>query len=217
MSSTRETTTDTDKERTAAATRYYDAVASRPPNDALLEALRRFDAETAAGERFAVDLGCGEGRDSAELLRRGWRVLAIDAEPEGIRRLRSRRDLAHPEHLAAEVATFQTATWPPADLVNAANSIPFCPAADFPALWERIVTSIRRGSRFAGSLFGDRDDWATKSVSRFGPSVHHTRAEVDALLAPFDVEWLYELDEDATTAVGDPKHWHAFRIVARKR
>jgi hypothetical protein len=46
---------------------------------------------------------------------------------------------------------------------------------------------------------------------------YHTRAQVDALLAPFTLEWLHEQDEDTTTATGQPKHWHAFRIVARKR
>ena len=204
-------------ERAAVAAAYYDAVASRPPNDSLLEALRRFDAEPAASGRFAVDLGCGEGRDTAELLRRGWRVLAIDAEPEGIRRLLARQDLIDPERLTTRVATFETATWPEADLVNTSYSIPFCPAAHFPALWARIVASIRPGGRFAGTLFGDHDDWATKRPSRFGPSVHHTRAEVDALLTPFELEWLHEQDEDTTTATGQPKHWHAYRIVARRR
>src|SRR6266540_4136628 len=64
-------------------TRYYDA-AGEQPRETLLFALERFDAEAGATARglFAVDLGCGTGRDSAELLRRGWRVLAIDAEAE---------------------------------------------------------------------------------------------------------------------------------------
>ena len=208
------------EEEASIASQYYDAVASRPPNDSLLEALRRFDDEGAPappGGRSAVDLGCGEGRDTAELLRRGWRVLAIDAQAEAIRRLLARPNLTHPDRLAAQVARFEQATWPAADLVNASYSIPFCPAEHFPALWERIVASVRPGGRFAGTLFGDRDDWATKRPSRFGPSVHHTRAQAEALLAPFEVEWFYEQDEDTTTATGQPKHWHAFRIVARKR
>jgi trans-aconitate methyltransferase len=50
-------------------------------------------AEGKGRDFFAVDLGCGAGRDTAELLRRGWRVLAIDAEAEAIRRLLERRDL----------------------------------------------------------------------------------------------------------------------------
>ena len=201
--------------------RYYEAIAQRPPNDALVEALRRFDLEPAPREpRLAVDLGCGQGRDTLELLRRGWRVIAIDAASEAIDLLRANPHLPHPQRLETHVATFQSAAWPAPHLLNASYSIPFCPAAEFPALWQRIVDSLPRGARFSGTLFGDRDQWATPGAhSRtFGPSVHHTRAEVEALLTPFDVEWLDERDEpNATTATGQGKHWHAYHIVARKR
>lgn len=90
---------------------YYDVVVARPPHDSLLEALRRFDAEPAPAEgRFAVDLGCGAGRDTAELLRWGWHVLAIDVQAESIRRLLARPDLEHPERLTTRVARFEDPT-----------------------------------------------------------------------------------------------------------
>jgi hypothetical protein len=43
-----------------------------------------------------------------------------------------------------------------------------------------------------------------------------SRAEVEALLAPFDVELLDEHDHDGH-AFKKPKHWHVFHVVARKR
>ena len=59
----------------------------RPARDAASTRLDRF-----AAPGLAVDLGAGTGRDTAELLRRGWRVIAIDREPEAIDRLhRARR------------------------------------------------------------------------------------------------------------------------------
>ncbi|MFB3102465.1 MAG: class I SAM-dependent methyltransferase, partial [Alphaproteobacteria bacterium] len=76
---------------------YYDKTGARPPCETLLFALDRFGSESMAGPvsegRFAVDLGCGSGRDTIELLRRGWRVLAIDAEPAAIDKLTTRNDL----------------------------------------------------------------------------------------------------------------------------
>src|SRR5258708_38245889 len=67
---------------------YSDRMAGRPPRQTLLAALERFGGD--ASGRSAVDLGCGEGRDTIALLRRGWRVLAIDAEAAAIARLVAR-------------------------------------------------------------------------------------------------------------------------------
>ena len=62
--------------------RYYEVAKGGAPRETLRLALDLFESEGGEGERLAVDLGCGEGRDTLELLRRGWRVLAIDDERE---------------------------------------------------------------------------------------------------------------------------------------
>ena len=45
---------------------YYQRTDDRPPRETLMEALSRFDKEEAVGR--AVDLGCGNGRDTIEIL-----------------------------------------------------------------------------------------------------------------------------------------------------
>ena len=185
---------------------FYDAVAERPPHDTVVEALDQFDREGRRG--FAVDLGCGDGRETVELVRRGWRVLAIDAEPEAIARLRARPGLADVE---TAVARFEDATWPDVDLVNAGFSLPFCPPEHFGAVWARIAASIRPGGRFSGQLFGDRDEWAGEREMTF-----MTRAEAESLLAGFELERFDEVEADGQTALGEPKHWHVFHVVARR-
>lgn len=191
---------------------FYDAVAHRPPHDTLLKALALFDGGPDR-ERFAVDLGCGEGRDTREMLRRGWRVLAIDREPEGIQRLLNRTPDDQQARLQTQVAAFERLTEiPPCDLVNASYCLPFCSPDYFSALWCMIVAAIQPRGRFAGSLFGVRDGWAGDAAMTF-----HTREQVEALLRPFKIEMLLEEERDGRTATGDPKHWHSFQIVAFKR
>lgn len=187
---------------------YYDATAGRPPRRTVLAALERFGA--AAGD--AVDLGCGDGRDTIELLRRGWSVLAIDAEEDAIARLRGRADLPPAARLATRVARFEAVAWPACDLVNASFALPLCPPQSFAALWQRIVGSLRPGGRFAGQLYGERDDWA----GRDGVT-HHDRAGVARLLAGLETEMFEEEESDAVTPRGAAKHWHIFHIVARRR
>jgi SAM-dependent methyltransferase len=190
---------------------YYQAVEGRPPRDTLLKALAQFDAEPPSTEpRLAVDLGCGDGRDTVELLRRGWRVLAIDGEQEAFDRLLKRPDL-QPARLRTQRIRFEELTLPPAiDLINASFCLTFCPPTNFPHLWDTIVTSLKPGGRFCGQLFGDRDSWII-----YPNRTHHSREQVEALLQPFEVEWLEEEEHPGVTAIGEQKHWHLFHIVAR--
>jgi tellurite methyltransferase len=185
---------------------YYDATAGRPPRRTLLVALERFGG--FAGD--AVDLGCGDGRDTVELLRRFWSVLAIDAEGDAIARLRARADLPAGAWLETRVARFEAAAWPACDLVNASFALPLCPPETFPALWRKIAASLRPGGRFAGQLYGARDDWAARDGV-----THHDRAAIERLLAGFETELLEEEESDAVTPRGKAKHWHIFHIVAR--
>ncbi len=180
------------------------------PNRARQEAVSNATSRPSAS--LAIDLACGEGRDTAELLRRGWRVLAIDAEPEAIDRLLARDDLTNQHNLTTQVTTFDRAEFPTCDLFNAAFALPFCEPEHFADVWRRIVNSIAPGGRFIGQFFGDRDDWASIA----GRS-HHRRAELNGLFSEFILEKFEEEERDGTDALDFAKHWHVFHIIARKR
>jgi tellurite methyltransferase len=197
---------------------YYRAVEGRPPRPTLLKALSLFSNEVSnefssedPSNRYAIDLGCGDGRDTVELLQRGWRVLGIDAEAEAIDRLRQRSDV-NIGQLTTQVTRFEFLTLPRSvDLINASFTLPFCPPARFSHLWSEIVASLRIGGRFCGQLFGERDSWATNP-----DMTHHSREQVEALLQPFVVEYFEEEEHPGITALGQEKHWHIFHIVARR-
>ena len=190
---------------------YFGAVLGKPPRDTLLEALSAFERENVAAG-FAVDLAAGEGRDTLALLERGWSVLATDAEPAAFTYLWPRVPAAAQDRLATTVARFEDTVLPPCDLVNASFALPFCAPLHLPALWARIVAAIRPGGRFAGQFFGDRDSWASRT-----DRTHHTHDEVVALLAAFDIDDLRTEERDDPPDVREPKHWHLFHVVARKR
>ncbi len=195
-------------------TDYYQAVAGRPPRQTLLTALDRQAEETAQlpnMPKFAVDLGCGDGRDTVELLRRNWSVLAIDGEPEAIARLQQRQDINR-TCLTTQLQRFETLTLPESvNLIYASFCLPFCPPDHFEALWNTIVSALNSGGRFCGHLFGDRDTWTT-----FPNRTHHTRSQIDRLLSPFKVELLDEEEHPGKTALGEEKDWHIYNIVAQK-
>lgn len=189
---------------------YYDAVEGKGPRETLIEALDLFEGAPES-PRLAIDLGCGDGRDTVELLRRGWRVHAIDAEQEAFTRLFARADLCGRDRLTIVVAPFHLVELPHAALVNASFALPFCPPEYFDALWAKILRAIEPGGRFAGQLFGDRDTWAS-----LPDRTHQSRDQVERLLAPFVIEGFREEERDGEDATGYAKHWHIYHIVARK-
>ena len=199
---------------------YYQAVEGRPPRPTLVKALENYDQAPGTLPKFAVDLGCGDGRDTVELLNQGWRVLAIDGEPEAIARLRQRPDCVdgvgakiNRTYLETRVQRFEDLTLPPeVSLVNASFCLPFCPPEHFAHMWEEIVVALAPGGRFCGQVFGDQDSWAA-----YTDLTHHCRTQVNQMLEPFTVEWLDEENHPGQTALGEEKHWHIFHIVARKR
>ena len=192
---------------------YYKAIANRPPRETLLTALTNFERDIPQAEsKIAVDLGCGEGRDTVELLRRGWNVIAIDAEEEAITRLLQRPNI-NTKLLQTHVAQFENIRLPESvNLINASFSLPFCEPKSFPDLWNKIVCSLARGGRFSGQLFGDRDSWAADSTIN-----HHTMSDVESLLQHEEIELLKEEEHPGKTALGNEKYWHIFHIVARKK
>ena len=217
---------------------YFNAVEGKPARETLVKALSLFDEEDAKRtkgrkprERSAIDLGCGEGRDTRELLRRKgrsrWTLLVTDGSTRGVEiLLDSLRPAEHARVCAVRCAMEALPRIYPGgvplglkeraakqvDLVNASFSLPFCPARDLPTLWAWIDRRIKPGGRFAGQVFGERDTWAharkTTGVSRI---------KLDRMFRGYVFEELREEEKDDRTSMGELKHWHVYHIVARKR
>lgn len=192
---------------------YYRATAKRPARETLQRALSAFESnEPVQASRFAIDLGCGAGNDTFELLQRGWQVLAIDNQPEALTRVRLGVPDEQKSNLRVQHASFETIKLPPADLINASFTLPFCAPEHFENFWAKIVAAIRPGGRFAGHFFGINDGWANNPKMTF-----HTIAQVEKLLSSFLTEFFLETDEPGQTANGQSKHWHVFGVVGHNR
>jgi SAM-dependent methyltransferase len=194
---------------------YYQKIEGRAPRPILLDVLEHFATEQAQidpeqGAPKAIDLGCGDGTESALLLARGWHVLAIDSEPRAISRLLAKVPPEQQARLQTQNAKFEQVLLSPTDLLLACVSIPFCAPQHFDRLWEKIREAIVPGGRFAGHFFGVRDSWADDPNMTF-----HTEAQVRAMFDGFDIEFFHEQDEDGVAASG-PKHWHVFSVIAKK-
>ena len=189
---------------------YFASVAGKPARETLIFAFDRFEGEPPTQ---AIDLGAGEGRDTQELLSRGWKVLAIDGSQEGIDMLRARPGLRDHPNLTTRVSTFEHLdNLPRVRLLNASFSVPFCHPDHFAGFWRQVVEAIEPGGRFAGQLFGDRDSWAS-----IPDRSHQTIDEARRLFDGFELEMFDEEERDKQDYQGIEKRWHVYHVVARKR
>lgn len=194
--------------------RYYAVTAERPAWETVRFAIERFAAEDERSHqaRFAVDLGCGAGRDTRELLRRGWRVLAIDRERAAIAALRSAVvEGAETAALDTRVADLARVDIPRCDLVNASLSLPFLETRAYWRAWDSIIAALPAGGRVAAMLFGDRDSSADDPSMTCPPP-----EAIRSRLTAFDMEHWVDLEEDTQTALGEPHHFHRVELVARR-
>jgi SAM-dependent methyltransferase len=190
---------------------FYQKTNANPPHELLINLLGYFPQGSIPAQLRAIDLGCGAGSDTVELLKRGWNVLAIDAEPAAIKHLRIKVPVEYETRLHTQVASFDSVELSPADLVYASYSLPFCAPDRFDQLWNNILNAIKPGGRFAGQFFGVKDSWANDPEMNF-----HTEAQVRGRFANLEIEYFLEEDKDGD-AVSGPKHWHVFHIIARKK
>jgi SAM-dependent methyltransferase len=203
---------------------YYAVTVERPAWQTVRLAIEKFHAEDEAASqatpsaasippaaRFAVDLGCGAGRDTRELLRAGWRVLAVDREPAARTAMESAVEPDLRPRLEIRIEDLATARIPTCDLVNASLSVPFLPPPAFHRTWQRILAALEPGARFAAMLFGDHDESASDpKMTCLAPD------KIRASLADFDIEFWSVEEDDRPTALGDPHHFHLVEFVARR-
>ncbi len=203
-----------DKNLTLNWDEYYVNKSNQIPRETLLKVLEFFDKEKkSAAPLYAIDLGCGHGADTLELLKRGWRVLAIDNNAAGLSLLEESIKPEFKDRLEASKMSFENIKLTECDLVNAGYSLPFCAPEYFPGLWDKIESSVKTGGRFSGNFFGLNDSWANTPRMTF-----HTKEQVLKFFEKFEfeIEYFDEKDEDGFTSGGDAKHWHVYSVIARK-
>jgi hypothetical protein len=155
------------------------------------------DARAAERPLLAVDLGCVNGLATAELLDRGWTVLAVTESRSAWRRVEASVPQALSARLTVALGDFGALLLPPADLIHTGTSLPRRPRAQLGPAWSRIVPAIRAGGWFAGQFL-------VGPPERTDELAYVTRKQVVALLSGFRIELLREEDD-------------ALRVVARRR
>lgn len=184
---------------------YYVATEGRPPREPLVRAV-----ETLGRPGDALDLGSGAGNDTRYLLERGFRVTAVDADPDSF----AARQASNGPQLWTIQSGFRELSLRSAsyDLISAQFALPYLHPAEFSPVVARILGALRPGGVFTGDLFGIRDGW---NVPEIGMTFLE-REGAEALFTDLDLIEFNEVEEERALATGELKQWHLFQIIARR-
>lgn len=184
---------------------YYVATDGRPPREPLVRAVGLLGRP---GD--ALDLGCGVGNDTRYLLEQGFRVTAVDADPDSF----AARQASNGPQLWTMQSGFSELDLRPAsyDLISAQFALPYIHPADFSPVFARILGALRPGGIVTGDLFGIRDGW---NVPGSGMTFLQ-REDAEALFTDLDLLEFNEVEEERALATGEPKQWHLYQVIARR-
>jgi trans-aconitate methyltransferase len=189
-------------------TGYIKKTTGTPPRPLYQRAVGLFDRPGTA-----VDLGCGAGNETLDLLEHGWSVHAVDSSEAAIQTVTTRAAAliaGTRPGLTTELADLWMATPPASNFVYAGFSLFFVPPSEYAEAWARVVAAVAPEGRFAGNFLGPRDSWAEL------PEISaHTESAVRELFRGWRLEHFHEVDEDGKS-FGGPKHWHLYEVIATK-
>ena len=163
----------------------------------------------------SLDLGCGSGNDTIELLKNNWSVTSIDNSTEAITFLKERTknfNLADIRCVRFEDMELIKNFY---DLVYSRYALSFCQKKDWAIVWNNILNAMKVGGVFSGHIFGVNDDF--KNSKKYGEMSLFDSQQVDELFKDFDILFKNEDEYDAKSRVGQMKHWHVFTVVAKKK
>lgn len=189
---------------------YYEKTVDVPARELLLICLDSLQNKGKA-PGTAIDIGCGAGNETIELLKRGWQVVAIDNQPEALGSVVSRTPDSLRGSLTVELQSLEDLHLPQTELIWAGYSLSFCGPDRFGDMWRNILDCMAPGAVFAGNIFGPNHVWAANEQMTF-----LNMEQVKRLFEGLVVEHFAELDQPRMTATAGVQHWHDFSVIARR-
>ena len=166
--------------------------------------------EKSEGTRSALDVGAGTGRDTLFLLKKGWRVTAIDSNKQGIELIRSKASKECTSNLEVLELDFDhIPLHKKYDLVISNWSIDYASPETYPTILKNLKSLVSKNGRLAISFFGDEHTGIKKSV------VHtlHKQSEILPMIGDdFEIEYFNAVKQHRKGYV-----WHVFEVVAKRK
>ena len=117
--------------------KYYNNTENMQPNKNIIYFINKIKPIP----RNAVEMGCGAGRDTRYLIKKGWNVLAIDKN-DVEERISKRLTNEELKRFRFSKQNFEDVVLEKCELIVSNFSLSFCDKDKFEELWEKIQKNI---------------------------------------------------------------------------
>ena len=187
--------------------KYHKNTLNAPPHKEVSNLVRNLKFKGTA-----LDLGCGSGRDTIELLKNGWKVISIDfANTKDL--IESKLTYKEIQNFKFIEGKFENVNLEKNDLTIAYFSLQYCESSKFQYLWQNIENNLNKNGFFMGNFLGNNDSW--KNLDK--PLIFFSKESVLKLFENFEIIKFDEIEKDGKTGLGIEKHWHIFNVIAKKK
>ncbi len=145
-----------------------------------------------------LDLGCGQGRDSAFMAKQGFKVTAVDQSQEGVKKLKDKSvesGLKTIKAICGNVSSYLIEKNKFA-IINAFNILQFLPKTDGYNLIENIKNGLQSGGYVIIAAFTTKDPSYQNNANK----TYFEAEELKSLFSDYDLIFYREL------VVADPGH-----------
>lgn len=188
---------------------YYKNTLSESPSKILAKYFELGLDSNHKSNKLAIDLGCGAGNDTIYLLKKNYKVIAVDKEVSVINLIKSR--ISDTSKLDFIIESFENIKLNKVDLITSNLSICFCKPQYFNRLCDEITNNILEEGYFVGNFLGKEDDWSMDSNKTF-----IDKEQLDIIFKDFKIVFFKEEKFYKKTVKGKMKFWHIYQIIARK-
>lgn len=158
----------------------------------------------------AIDIGCGAGNDTMCLLKKGFKVTAIDSDLR-VKGILEDRAEEYCENLDIVIGDFSKVELHSADLIFANFSL-FFVRDNFTTFVKGILKNVNQNGFFVGNFIGKEDHWAkskTKSTIE--------KEELLKIFKGFKIHYFSEEKYIKDTISKKDKRWHVYTVIAQKK
>jgi SAM-dependent methyltransferase len=190
---------------------YFQSISHKRPEPFIVSGLKKIPDQ--GNGKIAIDLGASIGHETALLLQKGYKVIAVDSNAYAFKYMLQQPGIAkYQSHLTTINTSFEHldfSTLPKSDLVISSFALPFVGKSDFNRVWNNIAATVKPGGYVIINLFAPGFTFPNTQKDM----TFHTKQEALALFKNFKIIEFREMRNDPRKP-GKDKHFYV--IIAKK-